>query len=444
MNVEHRTRRLHTDDSRPDTRFPFQRDRDRILYSSAFRRLGWITQVVSADEGQPFHNRLTHTLEVAQIGRRLAENLTNLHPEDAESLGGIDADVVEASALAHDLGHPPFGHTVEEELDILVKCAGLKDGFEGNAQSFRIVTKLSVRRTEFTGLNLTRATLNATLKYPWLRAKIPPVRDRKWGAYASESKEFEWVRKHDEAEGLKSVEAEIMDLADDIAYAVHDVEDFYRAGQIPLDRLRSDEEEIDKFLDGAFNILEMKGERSEYGKSDCKKSLRSLLTGFRIAGPYSGTRQQRATLRAMTAQLIGGYVSGVTLDPSPLPHMPRVRMDEEKKINLFVFKQLPWHYVIHSAALATQQHGQRRIVRELFEIFQTAASDQRHKRLEMFPESHRERLRQLAGSSDKEVDEERTRIVSDFISSMTDQQAVAMHQRLRGVSLGAAMNSIVG
>lgn len=331
MNAEHRMRRLYTDDSRQDTRIPFQRDRDRILYSSAFRRLAWITQVVSADEGQPFHNRLTHTLEVAQIGRRLAENLTNQYPEEAKSLGGIDADVVEASALAHDLGHPPFGHAVEEELDTLVKCADLKDGFEGNAQSFRIVTKLSVRRTEFTGLNLTRATLNATLKYPWHRAKHPRIRDRKWGAYASESKEFDWVREYDETEGLKSVEAEIMDLADDIAYAVHDVEDFYRAGRIPLDRLRGDDEEIDKFLEGAFRILETKGEQSDYLKSDCKKSFKSLLTGFRIADPYLGTRQQRATLRAMTAQLIGGYLSAVTLDPSPSPCMPRVRMDPENK-----------------------------------------------------------------------------------------------------------------
>jgi dGTPase len=159
-----------------DVRRPSQSDRDRILYSSAFRRLAGITQVVAPAEGQVFHNRLTHTLEVAQIGRRLAEKL--LHEYDREfidSIGGINPDVVEAAALAHDLGHPPFGHIAEETLCKLLDGirssdypgTWFKEGFEGNAQSFRIVTTLALRyppdsgRSDeiVTGLNLTRATL---------------------------------------------------------------------------------------------------------------------------------------------------------------------------------------------------------------------------------------------------------------------------------------------
>ena len=150
-----------------DRRKSFQIDRDRILYSSAFRRLAQVTQVVTAQEGHVFHNRLTHSLKVAQVARRLTESLVTQQPEIAEKLGGIEPDVVEAAALAHDLGHPPFGHIAEEELDECAVRHDLKDGFEGNAQSFRILTKLAIHRIDYCGLNLTRATLNGVLKYPW-------------------------------------------------------------------------------------------------------------------------------------------------------------------------------------------------------------------------------------------------------------------------------------
>jgi dGTPase len=157
-----RFHRLHPDDRKPDQRREVQRDRDRVLYTSALRRLGHVTQVVSPTEGIVFHNRLTHTHEVAQIGRRIAERLT-ADEEDlrkAKRLGGIDPDVVETAALVHDLGHPPYGHAVEQELNYLVaKKHSVHDGYEGNAQSFRIVTKLAMRHRRFPGLNLTRAAL---------------------------------------------------------------------------------------------------------------------------------------------------------------------------------------------------------------------------------------------------------------------------------------------
>src|SRR6478609_9031210 len=135
-----RVRRFHDNAPNPegDYRAPSQRDRDRVLYSSSFRRLAEVTQVVAANSGYVFHNRLTHSLQVAQVGRRIAEKLNLLQPETKEF---VDPDVVEAACLAHDLGHPPFGHIAEQKLNEL---AGADiDGFEGNAQSFRIVTRLS-------------------------------------------------------------------------------------------------------------------------------------------------------------------------------------------------------------------------------------------------------------------------------------------------------------
>ena len=435
-----REERYYPNDRGTDQRTSFQRDHDRILYTSAFRRLAWVTQVVSAGEGEPFHNRLTHTLEVAQIGRRLAEHLLNQQREEAEELGGLDPDVVEAAALAHDLGHPPFGHTVEKKLDGLIRAAGLDDGFEGNAQTFRIVAKLATRHVDFPGLNLTRATFNAILKYPWLRQADLPERTRKWGAYASEKKEFDWVREDEVKEGRRSAEAELMDFADDIAYAVHDVEDFFRTGLIPLDKLFRDDDEVDRFLDGAFSSLERSKQPVEHEKADCKSAFKELFEAAPITEVYAGTSQHRARLRSMTAGLIGGYVKAIRLQIPTQASDGRVTIEGQAKIELFVLKQLTWHYVINNPALATQQYGQRRIIRELFQIFNDAAVT---RRLDIFPRSYRERLELLIQDDRYDVQEERVRIIADLLSGMTEQQVVAIHQRLTGVSLGTVMDSIV-
>ncbi len=173
-----RTVRRHDNrrNAQNDYREPSQRDRDRVLYSSSFRRLAEVTQVVAANSGYVFHNRLTHSLQVAQVGRRLAEKLNKTQRESREF---VDPDVVEAACLAHDLGHPPFGHTAERTLNDLAEEIG---GFEGNAQSFRIVTKLASRSTNYPGLDLTAATLSAMLKYPWLRGGNSE-KPKKWGAH---------------------------------------------------------------------------------------------------------------------------------------------------------------------------------------------------------------------------------------------------------------------
>jgi len=240
-----------------DQRREGQRDRDRILYSSAFKRLNGVTQVVAASEGTIFHNRLTHSLKVAQLGRRLAEHLCSqpTEREKAEAWGGLDPEVVDAAGLAHDLGHPPFGHIAEKALDHLVTRgpsarseegdeapAGNPDGFEGNAQTFRILTWLSAHNEKkYPGLNLTRATLNAVLKYPWLRdpAEAPEgKRYNKYGAYRAEGSDHAFAREFHDGD-VQSLEAAVMDFADGLAYSVHDLEDFVRAGLVPLSRLQT-------------------------------------------------------------------------------------------------------------------------------------------------------------------------------------------------------------
>lgn len=185
MPQEHRNERFHTDkheQRKNEQRTQSQRDRDRLLYCAGLRRLANVTQVASPSETDVFHNRLTHTLEVAQVARRIAEKLANEQREEADALGGVDPEVVEAAALAHDLGHPPFGHVAEKTLDKCLTGSRAPDGYEGNAQSFRIVTKLAFSRKPYPGLNLTRATLNSLLKYPWLR-EAAGKRSKKFGAY---------------------------------------------------------------------------------------------------------------------------------------------------------------------------------------------------------------------------------------------------------------------
>src|SRR3954451_9400312 len=235
---------------------PFRIDRDRIAASPFFARLGGVTQVVSAGGAGLLHNRLTHSLKVAQVARAIAERITA--GDDAglvDKLGGCDPDVAEAAALAHDLGHPPFGHLGEQTLDRIARHRfGLADGFEGNAQTFRIITTTDVRGPSAIGLDLTTAVRAAVLKYPWLRlhhpaphpsamavpprgagepAEAPGTGAAKFSAYATELDDFEQARAAfaGRVEGWQqTVEASVMDTADDIAYAIHDLQDFHRIG----------------------------------------------------------------------------------------------------------------------------------------------------------------------------------------------------------------------
>ena len=414
--------RFHPD-KRPDNRNPAQRDRDRILYTSAFRRLARVTQVVSADEGHVFHNRLTHSIQVAQVGRRIAEKLVREEPRAAFY---IDPDVVEAACLAHDLGHPPFGHTAERELDRLATAESLTDGFEGNAQSFRIVTALAAASSLGPGLNLTRATLNAVLKYPWLRGEHPKIKD-KWGAYQSESIYYDWARglQDQGQEFNKSSEAFLMDLADDITYSVHDVDDFYRAGLVPIDRLRVDVRERSRFYDEVFKRRAGKLP-ADLEENFLQQSFDRLIETIPQEKPYTGTRRDRGLLRDLTGSLIGDFVRALSLQLDS-EGRPRFSIVRERRAEIFMLKQLTWHYVIKNPALASHQHGQRAIVRELFTIFRRAALDPTERNLDVFPIGVRENLVDIQAASRSTLIQEATRAIIDLIASLTEEQAIQIY-----------------
>lgn len=415
-----------------DRRSPGRRDRDRVLYSSAFRRLSGITQVVAPAERFPIHNRLTHSLEVAQIGRSIAEGL--LRDPAAGDLtaahGGLDPDVVEAAALIHDLGHPPFGHVTESALDDLVKnTKRIADGFEGNAQSFRIVTKLAVRYPDVEGLNLTRATLCATLKYPWLRGTTG-LKARKWGAYGSEGEQFAWARELLPRGSEKmSLEAELMDWSDDVAYAVHDMEDFFRAGLIPMDRLASDGRERTRFIEAETNRL-----TGKYDLAGLEEAFNFVMDLSPILEPYRGKREDRARIRSFTSSLIDRYVNAVSLstDESDSP----LRIDEGARLEVAMLKGLTWHYVIESRSLTAQRFGQRSLVQSLFAILCNAANSESD--WHVFPDMSQDLLASAQGS-----DEQTVRVVADVIASMAESQLIELHQRLTGHVLGSAMDPII-
>ena len=438
MPVE-RYDRYYARDRAEDYRAFGERDRDRVLYTSALRRLGAVTQVVSPTEGILFHTRLTHTLKVAQIASSMARKLRREDEQAMAAVGGIDSDVVEAAALVHDLGHPPFGHAVEKVLDELVIDAGVMDGFEGNPQSFRIATKLAARNVHFPGLNLARATLNATLKYPWRRATSGFER-RKWGAYGTEQDEFLFARAaHDVGDTGRSAEAELMDWADDIAYAVHDVEDFYRVGLIPLDRLRSDPQEVQRFMRKAVKHLSEAVPRYQgMGLSDLNdimmEAFKETVWTSPASEPYRATRRQRAGFRTYTSGLINNYVNALEIVPDREPGQQVQKTTEaEDQVNLL--KQLTRVYVIENPALETQQHGQRRIVEVLFGIYLEAVRERGESRV--IPPGYREELEVADGDK-----EQRVRIVADMISSMTEEQLLKTHHRLTGLSPGSVMDII--
>ncbi len=422
-----------------DRRKSFQIDRDRILYSSAFRRLAQVTQVVTAQEGHVFHNRLTHSLKVGQVARRLAERLLELQPEIAHQIGGIDPDVVEAAALSHDLGHPPFGHTAEEELD---KCAvkyGLKDGFEGNAQSFRILTKLAIHRIDYYGLNLTRATLNAVLKYPWLRSSDRNSRKwRKYSVYYLDREAFHFVKKP--GDETQTIEASIMDYADDITYSVHDLEDFYLAGLIPLELLATDRDELNHFI--TEWLRESPQNKTAQIVEDEPNRFQNFVNAtYNLGGQYrQGTFEQKAQIKRISSQLIQNYIKSVKLSEK---YNDRDRgyleQNPQKEQELKFLQRIVWYYVISNPRLATQRFGQKKIVRTLFSMYLEAIEEGD---LSFIPVRF---VREYLALGEKEnqgeeMNQEKVRMAVDIVASLSEAEAVLKYRRLTGISQGSFLD----
>lgn len=427
--------RRHADGRADDYRTRYARDIDRILYSSAFRRLSGITQVVSADETLLFHNRLTHTLKVAQIARRMAERIVGEF-ENAIAAPGLIPEAAEAAALAHDLGHPPFGHIAEEVLRELCDAEGV-NGYEGNAQTFRIVTRLSWR-TETPGLNLTRRTLRAILKYPWLRDPNDDLRSRKWGSYESEQTDFSFAT--DGFDDTRSLEAQIMDWADDITYAVHDLEDFYRAGLTPIARMHDDDVERNRFIIKATQAL---GKYPEFDADLATTAFNEILNAIPFERPYEGTNEDRRRIHKASSYLITRFIDKTRLgfEGGALSIPP----DIWHEVNML--KQLTWHYVINSPDLASIQEGQKEIIRSLFSYLRKWATEE--KTPERLPTRFRETLKAIraddeaSGVLNNEPARIRARAAADYIASLTEAQAVELHGRLTGGTRSSVMSAWV-
>jgi dGTPase len=404
--------------------------------------------MLAADEGYLQHNRLTHSLKVAQVGRRMAEHL--LRKSDTPRLrraierrGGLNADVVEAAGLAHDIGHPPFGHIAEEELQVLIEAERLDDSFEGNAQSFRIAVRLGAIDIKFQGLDLTRATLNAILKYPWLRAPG----DKKWGCFESERDEFDWARDGFFEDRGRSLEADIMDWADDITYAIHDVEDFYRVGLIPLGRLRSERDpDVAPLLERTREKLRTESDpRYQIIATEAAmfQAWEETLATFTMRS-YDESAINRAKLNKYSSTLIGTYLVATGLREDGALTIPRAL-----RIQVALLKELTKTYVVEAPALATQQQGQRRVVQNLFFEYQAAMQrGSKSKRMDaprmtaaLFPTSMAETVESLVHA--KAARRECCRVVADAIAGMTEAQALRIHHRLMGFEFGSLVDPAV-
>jgi len=425
-----RLRRRQGDERSPQWRGEAERDRDRILYSSALHRLGGVTQVTASEPGHTFHTRLTHTIKVAQVAGALARRFARqqergeLSGTAGQLVESTDPYAAEAAALGHDLGHPPFGHIAEEQLNKKAAGAG---GFEGNAQSFRIVTRLALQAEHPPGLNLTRETLNGVLKYPW--SAVRKDADGKWGVYEDDTDAFDWVRE-DSPDGERSFVAHLIDWADDLTYGVHDVDDFYRAGLVPLDRLASGGPELEKFHAG---LLETKRAKNSAEADQMIEALTDVLELFRLRAAYSASQADRVALRNFGSRLIGRYVDAVSVHDGGIPNKAVFEIDPDAERQVRALKALTWVYVVRRPSLAVLQKGQRTIVDSLHDWYFAATEHggDRH----LLPPAYQSRL--TSGASERE----RCRLVTDLIASLSETAAVELYRRMAGVTSGSVIDA---
>jgi dGTPase len=358
------------------TRSPFQRDRDRIVHSGAFRRLQYKTQVFVYHEGDYYRTRLTHSLEVAQITRSICRRLA------------LNEDLAEAVALAHDLGHTPFGHAGEEELSRLLKAHGA-GSFDHNVQTFRILTQLEQRYAEFDGLNLTWESLEGVVKHNGPVAEPGPE-------LTAFCRDFDL-----ELDTHAGPEAQVAALADDIAYNNHDIDDGLRAGLFGIDDLQHLElvgpvfAEVDRLypgLDDARRIHEAVRRMIDAMVADLLGETGRRLAALEPAGPDAVRRADR-----------------------PVVAFSERMREKERALRQFLFERMYRHYKVNRMTVKV-----RRVVRELFGAY-LAQPD-------CLPPDWRERALAADGEAG------RTRTVADYLAGMTDRYALQEHRKLFDVT----------
>ena len=388
-------------------RSDFERDRARVLHSAALRRLAAKTQVVRATSADFPRTRLTHSLECAQIGRELGQEI------------GCDPDLVDAACLAHDIGHSPFGHNGEAALNELAAAIG---GFEGNAQTLRLLTRLEPK-TEGAGLNLTRATLDATLKYPWFGEP-----GTKFGAYAEDAEVFGWIRQG-APDRRPCLEAQVMDWADDVAYSVHDMEDGFHAGLITFKNLKSQTERAEV---SRTAIAYCPGGVTE---AELTEILEALLALDIWPASYDGGPGTVAALKNLTSELIGRFcvaAQQATLHPdrppAPLSHTSPIGhsftryaadlvVPRRQRLECALLKAITARYVMNRAGVVAAQARERELLTELTYAVERGA-----------PQTLDPLLRPSWDAAG--TDAARRRVVIDQVASLTDTSAIAWHHRL--------------
>ena len=381
-------------------RTEFARDRARIIHSFALRRLAAKTQVAVPWATDFPRTRLSHSLECAQVGRELGAAL------------GADPDLMEGACLAHDIGHPPFGHNGEEALNQIASSCG---GFEGNAQSIRLLIRLEAKTVlpdgKSIGLNLTRASLDAATKYPWSRA----VNARKFGVYEDDLEIFNWYRSGVES-GKTSMEAQIMDWSDDVAYSVHDLEDSLVSGQIKLDQLSSDLPKLFKVAQEMY--------LADITESEMQSALAALQKLSCWPRYYDGTHRSLARLKDLASQLIGRFAQAAEVatqekfgDGDLTRYNANLVVPRAQRVEVALLKSMAGHYVINASDSQIRYGEQQRLLTELVEAILESAPTT----LESFF---------LQDWQNAQTDQARLRVVIDQVASLTDPGAVALHKRL--------------
>jgi dGTPase len=461
-----------------DRRSPAEKDLHRVIYSGYVQRLAGVAQVVTpASDSPALHSRATHSAKVAYLSRAIASNITRRAREGAAAEdgktslseivaahGGLDIAAAEAAGWAHDIGHPPFGHVGEQIIDEWLQAKSgdrrAQNGFEGNAQTFRTLVRLDQRATKSLGLEITAVTLAAVLKYPWLRTFGNKRLSTKFGAYHTEAKDLQRVRSwftygtsgavQAERGQMQTLEASIMDVADDITYAMHDLQDFVLAGVIRPSSVKHDLEEAggleetdagDAVAPGVATFIDLEAGLAErypayFDPKLYREALNSAVDLMDLLDlSENETPEAVAEVRAVVADRIGRLVDAVEVYAQPRwEHGPAILLDRETWHQVQVLKQITKSYVIETPLVGKHQAAQHTALSELLDrLEQWCARKNAERSLPLRLRSHIRLAKSLDTTAETQFDEDPTkRAIADYCCSLTDLEAYRLSRYLQG------------